>query len=431
MGEEKGKAEPAGRQSAGTGWRRPGAPRPWIHPVIDAAIVLALVASTFVPFNGGFHLGQAPLTIILFVLSGCVLSVRRWWPLPVLAACLLLFGVAAAFGVFLTPLFAVPVAMAMFTVATRLNRRRTAIVATMAAILLTLLAQLVVVDPFVDPRSLMFVLIIVVAAALGDASKSRRRYLMAMIDRAVTAEATRESEARRRIAEDRLRIARDLHDVVAHQITVINLHASVASASLQSRPAETEASLAIIRDAARSTLTDIGEFLAQLRESASGRTPHGRLGVGLGQLDELITTFELSGLAIEGHGTGVTDALPPDRLSADTDVVAYRVVQEALTNAQKHGAGGVVHLSIDDDENGLTITVENPVDPRHAQTLSMGTGNGLLGIAERVESIAGRMHAGETGHGTYRLTARLPLAPSERSSPAGHSTGSREWRETL
>lgn len=403
---------------------RPGGLPRWAHRVLDGVIIAALAGSTFIPFNGAFHLSQAPLTVLLFLLAGCALVLRARWPLSVLAACLAVFGIAAASSVFVTPLFVIPVAMAMFTVAARASRRRTIIVGSATVIVLALLLQFVVLVPVTDPRSLIFVLVVVVSAALGDGSRSRHEYLAAMVDRAVTAEATRESEARRRIAEDRLRIARDLHDAVAHQIAVINLHAGVASAALQSRPEESEASLAIIRAAARTTLTEIGTLLARLRDGGAERGERPHPGIGLGGLEELIRTFELSGLSVDRRGTG------PDRpLSAETDVVAFRVIQEGLTNAQKHGTSGSARLELEGAGREFTITIENPAGPFEPSGRS-GTGNGLLGIAERVESVGGRMHAGDTGHGTYRLTARLPI-PASQHSEAQAPTQERGRRETV
>jgi signal transduction histidine kinase len=393
----------AGRRTALPGW------------IVDLAIGVALVASAFIPFENISHLHDAPLAVALFILAGGSLFVRRRWPLPVLSACLVIFGIAAAAGIFVTPIFTVPVAIAMFTVAAHSNRRRTIVIAAVAAFAVTLLSQLVVAAPFTDPRSIIFTLIVVIAAAAGDASKSRRDYLAAMTDRAVTAEAARESEARRRVAEDRLRIARDLHDVVAHRITVINLHANVASASLQSNPAEAEASLTIIREAARSTLTDIGGMLAQLRDSASDTDdPALRHRAGLDDLDQLVAAFKHSGFTVDRQTTGVAVELP-----AATDSVAYWVIQEALTNADKHGTSRTARLELDYRAGELTIAVENTVGLPRVSPAELGTGHGLVGVAERVESVDGRMRAGDTGEGTYRLTVRLPLpGPGHVAEPS-------------
>jgi signal transduction histidine kinase len=130
------------------------------------------------------------------------------------------------------------------------------------------------------------VLVVVLGGVLGDAIRTQRAHLDALTDRAERAERTREALARQRVAEDRLSTARDLHDVVAHQIAVINLHAGVASSALRTRPDSAEASLALIRTASRTVLTEIGDLLAALRDPDAvdaglpGFARHGRARAG-------------------------------------------------------------------------------------------------------------------------------------------------------
>lgn len=250
--------------------------------------------------------------------------------------------------------------------------------------------------------------IIAAATAIGDATRTRREYVIAITERAVRAERTRESEASRRVAEDRLRIARDLHDVVAHQIAVINLHAGVASAALPDRPESAEQSLQTVRQAARSVLAEIGDLLAMLRTTtAEADAADHQVFATLAQLDPLVRQFADVGLSVQRHVLGDLTDLPPA-----VDVVGYRVVQEALTNAHKHGAGGA-ELTITRDVDQLVIEVAN----RHgAAGTATGSGHGLDGIRERVASVR-RLATIDRGdlHHQFEVRVRLPLGPQTMS----------------
>ena len=232
-----------------------------------------------------------------------------------------------------------------------------------------------------------------------------RRYIKAITDRAIRAEQTRESEAARRVTEERLRIARDLHDTVAHQISVISLNAGVASQMMEKHPQQARESLATVRNAARSVLTEIGNLLEHLRSTEAG---------GAGELD---TTPQPSISHIDGLvakfsqvGMRVVVQKPDDlgRVPAAVGRVAYRIVQEALTNAYKHGDNthAVVDLRLKD--SALTITVTNPASPQPETT---GQGFGLIGLQEQAASVRGTIAAGLVDD-DWRVTATLPFQGS-------------------
>ena len=243
------------------------------------------------------------------------------------------------------------------------------------------------------------------AAAFGDGVRSRREQLAAITERAETAERTREAEARQRVSEERLRIARDLHDAVAHQIAVISLNAGVANSSLGRDEDATRESLQIIRAASKTVLAEIGSLMTMLRAEDEDEAAPAPLP-GLGQLDELLGTFREAGLAVDVRIEGTLD-----RVAGAVDTVAYRIIQEALTNAHKHGAEHRAHVLITVADMTLTVVVTNPVRPR-TQDVAGGSQLGLIGLRERVAAIGGQISATPALAG-WRLSATLPLTQQE------------------
>ncbi|MFB2580269.1 sensor histidine kinase [Herbiconiux sp. P15] len=386
-----------------------GAPRlrppVWVGDVVAALIV---VAAAFTPFpQAEFRPGSA-LAFALVIAPAAFLPLRRRWPIPVLVAVVAVYGAAALAGT-LSPGVVIAAAIAMFGVANRSTRRTTGVVAAIAVVAVVLLGLFAVVGTVFDPRTLQFAVTIAFAAAAGDATRSRREYIVAMTERAERAEQTREAEASRRVAEERLRIARDLHDVVAHQISVISLNAGVASSTLESRPDKAREALGTIRLASRTVLGEIGTLLEMLRSGEQGESSRAPQP-GLDRLDDLVTGFAAVGLAvttrIEGDVSRVTGAVA---------LVAYRTIQEGLTNAHKHGAEARAHVLVGVEEHEVTVVVTNPAPATTAATTTTTSvegrpagGHGLTGVRERVASVQGSVEAGLVPGG-WRLAATLPL----------------------
>lgn len=161
-------------------------------------------------------------------------------------------------------------------------------------------------------------------------SAGRRAFVHAIKERALRAERTREEEARRRVAEERLRIARDLHDVVAHHIALVNVQAGVAAHVMDKRPDQAKEALAHVREASRSALNELRATVGLLRQSGDPEAPT-EPAPGLARLDELADTFRNAGLPVEVARSDSGTVLP-----AAADLAAYRVIQEALTNVRKH-----------------------------------------------------------------------------------------------
>jgi signal transduction histidine kinase len=391
-------------------------PRPpvWVGDVVAAVLI---IASAFIPFpNAEFRPGS-PLAIALVVAPALLLPLRRRWPIPVLAAVVACYGAAAITGT-LAPGVVIAAAVAMFGVAVRSARRTTLITAVSTMVAVALLSLLASIGSF-DPRTVQFAVMIAFAAAAGDGTRSRRAYIVAITERAERAEQTREAEARRRVTEERLRIARDLHDTVAHQISVISLNAGVASSSLESRPEKAKEALVSIRRASRTVLGEIGDLLEVLRSDGDGDAPGGGSRStmpqpGLDRLDALVAEFVAAGLDVT---TRIDDVVPA--ASAATQAVVYRVVQEGLTNALKHGPERRAHVLVEGGDGRVVVSVSNPMAPGVPSgrlDATPTTGHGLLGIRERVAAVRGTVDVGATPGG-WRLSATLPTTDPTHPDP--------------
>ncbi|MCI4658148.1 sensor histidine kinase [Cryobacterium zhongshanensis] len=380
----------------------------------DTLITLVVLASAFLPAGGNFRVVPSVAGILVAVTAAAALLVRRRWPLQVLAVCVALFMIAGSLGVPLTA-FVAPTAFAAFNVAERTDRRTTIVATSLNAFALVVTSLVVTPGSLLEPRVLQFAAIIGFAGATGDAVRSRRAYITAITERARNAEETRESEALRRVAEDRLRIARELHDAVAHQMAVINLHAGVATQALPDRPDDAQDSLTTIRQAAQAVLREIGTLLAVLRDDSAGRPRPPAAEIGLGRVDALLADFARDGLAVTVSVRGAGTRLP-----APVDTIAYRIVQEALTNAHKHGAGHTAELRISYGSDTVDIEVENPVafhllDP----AADVPGGHGLVGVAERAGTIGGTVEFGVRPPDTFRLAVSLPISSTGADALVG------------
>lgn len=378
---------------------------PWLGDLVAGAVVAALALA---PFPRGEYRVDSGYALMLTLAPALLLPLRRRHPVAVLAAVVAFYGAAALDGT-LSPGIAIAAAVAVFGATNRLPRRTSVVVVLASVVAIGLLGLLAATEGVFDPRSIQFAVTVAFAGAAGDATRSRREYIAAITERAERAEQTRESEARRRVTEERLRIARDLHDAVAHQISVISLNAGVASSALEARPDRAREALGTIRTAARSVLGEIGDLLEVLRSDErlaeeSGPQP------GLDRLDDLVRRFADDGLQVTLRREGDSSAV-----SGAVGLVAYRVVQEALTNALKHGAERRAHVLLETTGEHVDVVVTNPV-PAEASPAPRGGGHGLLGLRERVASVRGSVETGPAPGG-YRLSASLPLPHPVHSPP--------------
>jgi signal transduction histidine kinase len=383
------------------------------HPVICDGLLavtvygLALVASLMAH---GYGAGpwHAPTTLVGALISGALVF-RRRWPRGVLAFTTGGTALYLALGGVRGPLMLVTM-VAVYTVALDSPRRTTVTVAVGTAMVLAIAGVAFGERWWLSPVIVSAVAQTGLAAAVGDAVRSRRAYVAAVEERAQRAERTREEEAARRVMEERLRIARELHDVLAHHVALINVQAGVAAHVLESEPAQAREALAHIRQAGRSALEELRTTVGLLRQpngrpdprpdpSAAATAPEPV--PGLHRLPPLIASFTAAGLTVERQVDG-----DPRELPAPVDLAGYRIVQEALTNVRKHapGATAAVRLSYLPGELRLQVTDSGTSVPQQAA----GTGHGLLGMRERALSVGGTFTAEHVPGGGFRVTAVLP-----------------------
>ncbi|MFF5443529.1 sensor histidine kinase [Streptomyces sp. NPDC012888] len=353
-----------------------------------------------------------PLSFVLMVLGASALVLRRRWPRAVLVA---------TGGLTLLELVSgdprAPVAMcaviALFTVAAGSDRPTTWRVGLLTMTTLTAVAMLSGPAPWYAQENLGIFAWTGMAAAAGDAVRSRRAFVDAIRERAERAERTREEEARRRVAEERLRIARDLHDVVAHHIALVNVQAGVAAHVMDRRPDQAKEALAHVREASRSALNELRATVGLLRQSGDPEAPT-EPAPGLALLDTLADTFRHAGLPVSLLLDESDGPLP-----AAVDLAAYRVIQEALTNVHKHaGPGASAEVSVVRVGVSVEITVLDDggtsadSSPGPGAAGEPGGGHGLLGMRERAGALGGSCFAGPRYGGGYRVHVVLPLQPA-------------------
>lgn len=227
-------------------------------------------------------------------------------------------------------------------------------------------------------------------------------------ERYIEASRSQAEERKRRASEERLRIAQELHDVLAHNISLINVQAGSALHLLEERPEQARPALTAIKEASNEALGELRSVLDVLREGTNGapRSPT----PGLDQLDTLIDRTRSAGLNISKRVEG--DATP---VPAAVDRAAFRIVQESLTNVTRHAGEATATVTLRYRENDLEIVVED--DGRGAPSVQRETGNGIPGMRERALALGGEFEAGSRDGGGFRVVARLPYGTSGKGAP--------------
>jgi signal transduction histidine kinase len=239
-----------------------------------------------------------------------------------------------------------------------------------------------------------------IAWVLGDSMRYRRAYYVALEERAARLEAERDAQAKISAAAERARIARELHDVIAHNVSVMVVQADGASYALRSEPERAGQALAAIASTGRQALAEMRRLLGVLRSGDSGADLAPQ--PGLDQVRELLDQARAAGLSVSLSLEG-----RPRPLTEGAELAAYRVVQESLTNTRKHGgvlAAATVTLRYEPD--GLVVQVTD--DGRGDAAPGDGAGHGLTGMRERIEMYGGTIDAGPLPAGGYQVIARLP-----------------------
>ncbi|MCK2022693.1 hypothetical protein KZC52_07145 [Microbacterium sp. kSW2-24] len=220
------------------------------------------------------------------------------------------------------------------------------------------------------------------AAASGSALRNYDRYRSELVQRAEDAIASRESEAERRVAQERVRIARDLHDIVGHEVAVLGIHLGVAEVGLPAGSGASKDAIEAARRSVQSILIETQRILRVLRADEPDEV--GSPAPDYPGITRVIDSFRSAGLTVQSE---IADA--PAMIDPEVSTAAYRIVQEALTNAQRHG-DGAVQLTISIGETTMAITASNEIPPAGAES-SNGTGLGIVGMKERASSAGGRL----------------------------------------
>ena len=338
----------------------------------------------------------------------CVpLAFRRRAPLVVLAV------LAVALPIYLLaedppPFFVAPVMVALYSAAAWGSRRRTLVI---LAVLVPYLALLVFALPAEADDGFIAELLdriaqLSLALALGEVVRTQRAYVAAVRDRADRAARMRELEARRQLDEERVRIAQDVHDIVAHGIAAISTQASVGSHIAREDPVEAIKALDSIKEVSAQALHDLRYALKSLR-TPSGEGPTDPTPT----IHDVLTLVELtrnSGLPVDLQVEG-----SPDRLSPALQVAVYRVVQEGLANVMRHASGSRTTVRIAVRERETEVEVSDDGTGAPTATADSGSGSGLIGMRERVNVMGGTLETGPRAGGGFRVHALIPLDGNE------------------
>jgi signal transduction histidine kinase len=248
------------------------------------------------------------------------------------------------------------------------------------------------------------------AIFLGTAQRNRRAYLAQLEQRARDLEETREEEARRRVAEERLRIARDLHDVIAHGIAAIHMQSGAALHVLERHPEQAAPALAAVKQLSKQTMQELRATLDVLRAGDHDGDDPAPLAPtpGLDRLGALVDVSRRAGLPVELHVVGDESARP-----AAVDVAAYRIVQESLTNVMRH-AGERAHATVTVEHGDHAVDIDVVDDGLGAAAISGSNGgHGITGMRERAATVGGTVTAGANPGGGFRVRAHLPFDSGE------------------
>jgi signal transduction histidine kinase len=401
-------------------------PRQWL--VVDAvAAVLAMLVIAF-----GLRVWHGPRFVMptaglagASVAATLPVAVRRLWPLPVLAV--VTAAVAALTAVGRAPLTSdLMLGMASYMAAVRLPRP-TAVVALVAAEA-AIFAGLLTAAATAHTQNVMLHSMLACAAMwfVGTGVRERRRYRAGLAEQERQQQRAEEERSGHALAEERLRIARELHDVLAHSLSVVTVQAGVGRRVGAARPAEALRALRCVEEASRGALDEVRRVLCLLRsDDEPGETPavEADPGIpvrgaalspapGLGDLDGLAAMVRSAGIPVGLDLTGDVTTVPPAAA-----LTAYRIVQEALTNVVRHASGAEAAVRVGIGHAGVRIRVTDTGRDPWAGTTSLANGDGagghgIAGMRERAAIFGGTLEAGPLPAGGFQVAAFLPAAPA-------------------
>jgi signal transduction histidine kinase len=386
-----------------------------------AGIVLVLlltVIGCYVEANpahsyGGLHLTRHPpaAAYLLVAVPAVALAWRDRAPVAVFAAAAAAAVGWAAFGQ-IDGAALVPVIVAMFWVA--LTRPRQVALAAGLAGAVAIFVTEGTLGPFGwlgGPNATMWPELLA-AGALGGYVAARRGWLAADRDRAARAAQMREEETRRRVDAERMRIARELHDVVAHSMAMINVQATAAAMLLAEDQEGTAAAIQAIRGASKSGLRELRAILKVLRDADGGNSA----APDLHDIQALADATTAAGTPVTVRSGELAAPVPPP-----VALAAYRIVQESLTNVVRHASGAAATVDIRRNGDNLLVEISNDAAPGSSASgdgaFRDGAGAGLAGMRERAAALGGALTAGPRPAGGFAVRARLPLGGEPSAEP--------------
>jgi signal transduction histidine kinase len=393
----------------------PGTVRSWIIDAsIAAGVIVVDVCVSLAAAGWGHRVHHPPLpqagAYVLLASGGAALIARRRYPVSVLLVTLVTAIWAEALGARMAWL---AVIVAFFT-AVLARQRAAAIASLVVGYVASVWPPWLIGQP--GHATVAFTLglaggltfLLIVAELLRIRSQ-----------RAAALARSRAEELRRRASEERLRMARDLHDVVAHNIAVINVQANTALYLMERQPERARSALATINDVSKQALVELRSILGVLRDVDAGGTPVAPRApaAGLARLGDLVDHAAAAGLAVRIEEHGQRAVLP-----ADVDLTAYRIIQEALTNSARHSGGGQATVRLGYGRDALRVEVDDDGRPgpggRPAAPAN-GSGHGIAGMTERAAALGGTLEAGPRPEGGFEVRAWLPLREQREQEPAG------------
>ena len=373
--------------------------------VLDATVAALLLVVTVIPLaTRSLVAGQRPSDIWAYLLAValCVPFVfhRRFPVAAITVACcaLVLYAVGRYNAYPGLPIFVLVAGVSLHS-----TRRRALLAAGLAAVALSVAVWLQPERVATASTWVASLLAVAVAWLWGENLRNRRARWAAMEERARRLEAEREERDRQAVTDERLRIARELHDVVAHSMSVIAVQSGVANHVIDSRPAQARQALATIEATSRSALVELRRLLGVLRQ---GDDPVASLepNPGMAEIGRLADQIRSAGVEVELKVEGEPGELPPG-----VDLSAFRIAQEGLTNVLKHG-GGVARVLVRYSPGAVAVEIADDGRAGTDGAPAEGTGHGLIGMRERVAVFGGQLTAGPVPGGGYRMAARLPYA---------------------
>jgi signal transduction histidine kinase len=371
-----------------------------LHPQVSDAFFACflLVPGLLVVQRRGHPPGLA--AVIVLMMTGALVF-RRRWPVGVFAA--------VAMAAFIQWVAGIPVGfhdvtilVGLYTVAAYGPNRRMKLAATAVAIGGALLAVARSNGPHVVPAMIGPIALTLVALALGDERRTRRSYLSALEERAERLERERDALAAVAASTERARIARELHDVVAHSLSVMVAQSDGAAYTVATDPERAGRAMETVAETGRDALAEMRRLLGVLRPTTSSGDLLPQPGIGA--IPELVDRVRCAGLPIDLRVDGPATVLP-----AGMELAAYRIVQEALTNTLKHsGPGATATIALHYGDDGLLVQVEDDGAGIRLPGHDAG-GQGLAGMRERAAMYGGTLLAGPAASGGFTVTARFPF----------------------